>query len=144
MLRAGLEPATSRLGVDNRSRSGPQQKRRRGRGVRSDSGFEPQRPRRARSTSEITESLRPATRVESRPARGRTRTDEVGAHRAASYTTGLCESGRPGSNGPLRGGAPVLFLLSYVRVRYARLESNQHRLPSRGSALSVELRACEE
>ena len=38
----------------------------------------------------------------------------------------------------------MLFLLSYVRVRYARLDSNQHRLPSRGSALSVELRACVE
>ncbi len=41
MLRAGLEPATCRLGVDNRNRSGPQQEVRRGREMRSDSGFEP-------------------------------------------------------------------------------------------------------
>ena len=36
-------------------------------------------------------------------------------------------SGRPGSNGPPRGGAPVLFRLSYVREmnQYARLESNR-------------------
>ena len=51
-------------------------------------------------------------------------------------------SGRPGSNGPPRGGAPVLFRLSYVRTRYARLESNQRPLPSQGSTLSTELRAC--
>jgi hypothetical protein len=38
----------------------------------------------------------------------------------------------------------VLFRLSYVRemnCEYARLESNQRPLPSRGSALSTELRA---
>src|SRR5215210_6200772 len=35
-LRAGLEPATCRLGVDNRNRSGPQQEVRRGRELRSD------------------------------------------------------------------------------------------------------------
>jgi hypothetical protein len=29
---------------------------------------------------------------------------------------GPLESGRPGSNGPLRSGAPVLFPLSYVRL----------------------------
>ena len=39
----------------------------------------------------------------------------------------------------------MLCRLSYVREnRYARLESNQRPLPSRGSALSTELRACEE
>ena len=56
---------------------------------------------------------------------------------------GPSESGRPGSNGPRRGGSPVLFRLSYVREmkQYARLESNQRPLPSRGSALSTELRA---
>ena len=38
----------------------------------------------------------------------------------------------------------MLFRLSYVRemkYEYARLESNQRPLPSRGSALSTELRA---
>ncbi len=43
MLRAGLEPATCRLGVDNRNRSGPQQEVRRGRDMRSGRGVEPQR-----------------------------------------------------------------------------------------------------
>ena len=41
----------------------------------------------------------------------------------------------------------MLFRLSYVREmknEYARLESNQRPLPSRGSALSTELRAFEE
>ena len=63
MLRAGLEPATCRLRVDNRDRSGPQQLVvgiRRGRGVQSDA-----RRRTAtaegRSAHEITEPLRPAT-----------------------------------------------------------------------------------
>jgi hypothetical protein len=62
----------------------------------------------------------------------------------ASLHHGPSESGRPGSNGPRRGGSPVLFRLSYVReMTYdnARLESNQRPLPSRGSALSTELRA---
>jgi hypothetical protein len=59
-LRAGLEPATCRLGVDNRSRSGPQQDVRRGRGVRSERGIETARPE-GRSSTEITEPLRPAT-----------------------------------------------------------------------------------
>ena len=57
---------------------------------------------------------------------------------------GPSESRRPGSNGPRRGGSPVLFRLSYVRemrCEHARLESNQRPLPSRGSALSTELRA---
>ncbi len=87
----------------------------------------PPRPRRSRSVS--------------KPARIRTRTDEVGARRASCYTTGL-RSGRPGSNGPLRSGAPVLCRLSCVRawVRgYARLDSNQRPPPSRDGALSTEL-----
>ena len=51
-------------------------------------------------------------------------------------------SGRPGSNGPLRVGGPVLCRLSYIRMKHARLESNQRHLPSQSSALSTELRAC--
>src|SRR6266568_2934744 len=42
-LRAELEPATCRFGVDNRNRSGPQQEVRRGREMRSGRGVEPQR-----------------------------------------------------------------------------------------------------
>jgi hypothetical protein len=134
-------------------------------------GVEPHSPK-GRSFQEITEPLRPATNdVQNRPARIRTRTSEVGARDAAvtppAYRgagppgfapgptrSGLAmlavlhhgpsESGRPGSNGPRRGGSPVLFRLSYVREmknKYARLGSNQRPLPSRGSALSTELRA---
>jgi hypothetical protein len=80
----------------------------------------------------------------SRPARIRTRTDEVRARLLAVLHHVPIESGRPGSNGPRRGGSPVLFRLSYIRemnYEYARLESNQRPLPSRGSALSTELRA---
>ena len=50
-------------------------------------------------------------------------------------------SGRPGSNRPLRSGAPALFRLSYIRVEHARLGSNQRPLASQTSALSAELRA---
>ena len=45
------------------------------------------------------------------------------------------ESGRPGSNGPPRGGAPVLYLHELRPPEYARLESNQRPLLSHGSAL---------
>ena len=38
-------------------------------------------------------------RCRGRPARGRTRTDEVGARRAAAYTTGLREADGPGRTG---------------------------------------------
>ena len=92
---------------------------------------------------QITEPLRPATILLVRQACQVSNPDQRGRsspcfrlhHRPI-------ESGRPGSNGPLRGGAPVLFPLSYVRV-YARLESNQRPLPSQDSALSAELRAYE-
>jgi hypothetical protein len=60
------------------------------------------------------------------------------------FTPQAYESGRPGSNGPRRSGAPVLCRLSYVRRRYARLDSNQRVLPSQSSALSTELRAFGE
>ncbi len=90
MLRAGLEPATCRLGVDNRNRSGPQQKVRRGREVRSGRGVEPQR---RTSVQPLSPDNRAASArddlLHSRPARSRTRTGEVGARRASAYTTGL-------------------------------------------------------
>jgi hypothetical protein len=38
----------------------------------------------------------------------------------------------------------VLCRMSYVRMGYARLGSNQRPLPPQDSALSTELRACEE
>jgi hypothetical protein len=90
-LRAGLEPATCRLGGDNRIRSGPQQVLSNGNVAvvecgRS-AGVEPQ-ARKPLMPSEITEPLRPATNIE-KQARSRTRTGEVGARRASAYTTGL-------------------------------------------------------
>jgi hypothetical protein len=51
---------------------------------------------------------------------------------------GLERRGRPGSNGPLRVGSPMLFRLSYIRMKHARLESNQRPLPPQSSALSTE------
>jgi hypothetical protein len=114
----------------------------------------------------ITGPPRPATgrgssHVASKPARIRTRTVEVGA-RCAPVTPRACESGRPGSNGPPRSGAPVLCRLSYVRVCVAswgnlpvppdpfhwsgsagqtasRSDSNQRPPPSQDGALSAEL-----
>jgi hypothetical protein len=104
--------------------------------IESGAGIEP-------AVRQITGPLRPATIVEQgKPARIRTRTCEVGA-RCAPVTPRACASGRPGSNGPLRSGAPALFPLSYIRVEHARLDSNQRPLPSQSSALSAELRAYE-
>jgi hypothetical protein len=150
VLRAGFEPATCRLGVDNGNVAGPQQKReRRGHGVQT--GI-PASPRGRRGVVSRTRRLSPLPGnrtasarddlLEGKPARIRTRTCEVGA-RCAPVTPRACASGWPGSNGPLRSGAPVLFPLSYIRVEHARLESNQRPLPSQSSALSAELRASE-
>ena len=50
------------------------------------------------------------------------------------------ESGRPGSNGPPRSGAPVLFRLSYVRARSLRQESNPHLGRTKGACLPLTLR----
>src|SRR5215211_2651066 len=82
----------------------------------------------------------PPTIVLEQPCQGSNPDDEVGARRAP-VTPQACESGRPGSNGPRRGGARVLFRLSYVRLKHARVDSNQRPLPSQSSALSAELRA---
>ena len=59
----GIRTRDRRLGVDNRTRSGPQQVVRRGRGARSGCGVEPQRPGEPGTalTDETTEPLRPAT-----------------------------------------------------------------------------------
>ena len=86
MLRAGLEPATCRLGVDNRNRSGPQQEVRRGRELRSGRGVEPQR---RTSVQPLSPDNRAAPARDDRSARIRTRTREVGARDASGYTTDL-------------------------------------------------------
>jgi hypothetical protein len=64
---------------------------------------------------QITEPLRPATIVSEAGPPG----VEPGPARlelaVLPFTPQAFESGRPGSNGPPRSGAPVLFRLSYVR-----------------------------
>jgi hypothetical protein len=84
-------------------------------------------------------ATRPAGRRVRSVARRPAEPGYAGRERAAGQGS---ESGRPGSNGPLRGGAPVLFRLSYVRL-CARLESNQRACRIR-AVLSTELRAFEE
>jgi hypothetical protein len=118
MLRAGFEPATCRLGVDNRNRSGPQQiGRRRGHGMQSDARIRTARPE-GRLPHEITEPLRPATIRVVQQARQGSNPDPRGwSSRCCRLHHRPVKSGRPGSNGPPRDGAPVLCLLSYVRAR---------------------------
>src|SRR6266545_6596503 len=102
MLRAGLEPATCRCEVDNRICAGPQQVVRRDRDARRTAVSKPRGL--GPSYHEITEPLRPAT---NRLARIRTRTSEVGARCASSYTTGLDKAGDPdrtGSSGLAEAG----------------------------------------
>ena len=73
-----------------------------------------------------------------RQARQESNPDRRGWSSSCSVTPRAFESGRPGSNGPLRSGVPALSLLSYIRMKctYARLESNQRPPPSQGGALS--------
>ena len=89
MLRTGFEPAT-----DNRNRSGPRQDCRRGRAGAIRCGVEPllpdnrTAPARDDSVFKSVPDLSLAPGASSRPARVRTRTDEVGARHAPAYTTG--------------------------------------------------------
>ena len=78
----------------------------------------------------------------SRPARGRTRTDEVGARRAP-VTPRACKADDPDRTGLPGVALRCSSLLSYVRKWDARLDSNQRPPPSQSSALSTELRAHE-
>ena len=82
--------------------------------------------------------------LRSRPARIRTRTDEVRARHARRVTprafrerTTRIERASPG----WKPGALPSELRPRGKRKHARLESNQRPLPSRGSALSTELRA---
>ena len=105
-------------------RSGPQQKVRRGREVQSECGVETARPRgplyhrdnRAASARDdlVVEAGPPGLE----PGPTRLELAVLPLHHRPM------QSGRPGSNGPPRSGAPVLFLLSYVRenVRPAGVE----------------------
>ena len=144
MLRAGLEPATCRLGVDNRNHPARSREVRRGHEMRSGRGVEPQRRTVCNRSLQITEPLRPATILLLEQACQGSNPDQRGWSSPCSRLHHRPrQSGRPGSNGSPRSGAPVLFPLSYVREWYARLDSNQRPLPSQDSALSAELRAYE-
>src|SRR3954468_22275402 len=110
MPRAGFEPASCRLRVDNgippaRSKGWSEEVAVVGCdrvAASKPHGLIAQRP----SVPEITEPLRPATDGWDRPARGRTRTDEVGARRAPVTPQAFEKpSGRPGRTG-LPGAAP--------------------------------------
>lgn len=106
-------------------------RRSRGRGVRS--GADSNRRPCGLSRQEITEPLRPATVLLTDPPGV-----EPGLPRlelgVLSVTPQVYESGRPGSNGPLRSGAPVLFPMSYVReIRPAGFEPASSALARRRS-----------
>jgi hypothetical protein len=58
-----------------------------------------------------------------------------------SVTPQVYESGRPGSNGPLRSGAPVLFPMSYVRVHTPDWIRTSVLRPRKAVLGSAELRA---
>ena len=152
MLRAGVEPATCRSASITGTAPARSRVSRRGLGMRTGSaldvraGYEP--ARRGHRLHQITGPLRPATGTRpkphpSKPARIRTRTCEVGARRASSYTTGL-RSGRPGSNGPPRSGAPVLCRLSYVRMLKPPAGVEPAPRPYKGRVLAVDTtEACD-
>ena len=140
MPRAGVEPATCRLGVDNGNVAGPQQKMRdrRGRGVQSGSGVEPH------GLIELSGLLPRGNRAA--PARDEQQRAgppgfEPGPARLElamlPLTPQACGADDPARTGPSGDGAPVLFRLSYIRIRHARLESNQRPLPSQSSALPL-------
>ena len=141
MLRAGLEPATCRIGVDNRAV--PARSREvRGHELRSGRGVEPQRRtsvqplspdnRAAPARDDLGLAAGPPG-VEPGPARLELAVLPFTPQAYRERTTRI-ERASP----EWRSGA----LPSELRPRrYARLESNQHLLPSQGSALSVELRA---
>ena len=104
MLRAGFEPATCRLGVDNGNVAGPQQRFCRGRGMRS--GADLNRSGAAGGSTplfQITEPLRPATKANPpgfEPGPARLELAVLPLHHRFV-------SGRPGSNGPLRAGEAI-------------------------------------
>src|SRR3954451_9398122 len=86
-----------------------------------------------RLLNQITEPLRPATtnwqaRQDSNPDPTRLELAML------AVTPRACESGRPGSNGYLRGGAPALCLLSYIRT-YERSKRASGRSRTRTSAV---------
>ncbi len=137
MLRAGLEPATCRLGVDNRNRSGPQHKNvavvRCGRDAESNRNG----ARVCNRSLQITEPLRPATILLLEQARQGSNPDQRGwSSPCFRLHHGPVQSGRPGSNGSPRSGAPVLFRLSYVRESGTPGWSRTSGLCRRRTALS--------
>ncbi len=138
MLRAGLEPATCRLGVDNRNRSGPQQKVRRGREVRSGRGVEPQR---RTSVQPLSPDNRAASARDDllQQARQVSNPDRRGWSSPCFRLHHGPKSGRPGSNGWRSGALP-----SELRPRRSlRQESNPHLGHTKGVCLPLTLRRLE-
>ena len=141
MPRAGLEPATCRLGVDNRNRPARSRVSRRGRGMRTAPRRRTARPVAGR-LHQITEPLRPATIEAVRtnppgfePGPARLELVVLPLHHRPSKRTTRIERASP----EWRSGA----LPSELRPQSnARLDSNQRPPPSQNGALSAELRAC--
>jgi hypothetical protein len=149
VLRAGLEPATCRLGVDNRNHPARSREVRRGHELRSGRGVEPQR---CTSVQPLSPDNRAAPARDDLAWTGLPGVEPGPARLELAvlpFTPQAFESGRPGSNGPPRGGAPVLFRLSYVRVtppgaardgRSLRQDSNPHLGRTKGACLPLTLR----
>jgi hypothetical protein len=113
----GIRTRDLSIRVDNRNRSGPQQSFVAVVQVRSACGVEPLLP----------DNRTASARVDFQQARQASNPDQRGWSSPCSrlhHGPEKQESGRPGSNGPLRVGSPVLFRLSYVRqvVRPAGVE----------------------
>jgi hypothetical protein len=102
-----------RFSGDNGNVAGPQQNECRGREVRSESGFETAEPERALYARDNR-----ATPARDRQTRQDSNPDPRGwSSRCFQLHHGFVVSGRPGSNGPLRAGDPVLCRLSYIRKK---------------------------
>ena len=139
-LRAGLEPAPCRFGVDNGDVAGPQQMRKvavvecsRVSGVEPHGADRSATAARGNRATSARDDLR-----EGKPARIRTRTREVGARDASGYTTGL----RSRQEEPPAGVEPAprpydgrVLPLTLRRLEWRRSESNRHRPRCKRGAL---------
>jgi hypothetical protein len=148
MLRAGFEPATCRLGVENGNVAGPQQKERRGRGMRS--GADSNRSEPAKAAHALPDNRAASARDKGAACRRRP------SGRAGIATTSVCAADqerrlllcarrqtRQDSNPDLRGwSSPCSRYTTGLRKRTTRLE---RAFPEwRPGALPTELHPHEE
>jgi hypothetical protein len=139
-LRAGLEPATCRVRGDNRTCFGPQQCAYvavMSAVVCADSNRRPEGPH------AIDNRAAPARddRAKNRPTRIRTRACEVGARRAAGYTTGLRHTPGWSRTSDLcrrRAALSSAELRACVRDESLRQESNPHLGRTKGACCAVD------